>query len=118
MALARECHLLGVGDLQWAVTPAPLVLNRMSPPRFAEVRPTTYLELKPSKTKVFPVSAAFVSTRFTLPSTLYCFPREVEGQPAISAQETKAKFHWGPKKNGRQVEFNLTKMTRAGKPDL
>ena len=118
LALTRNCHLIGVGDLQWAVTPAPLLLARMSPPSFEEVRPTTYLELNPSKKKVFPFSAALVSTRFTLPSTLYCFPRELEGQPVVDAQETRAKFRWGRKKNGRQVEFNLTKMTRDGKPDL
>ena len=117
LAAAGDCYLIGVGDLQWVSDPSPLLVAPRDPSQ-GETLSTTYLELRPSKKKVSPASTVLVSTRFTVPSRLYCFPKQVNGQATIGPRETKATLRWGPRNDAHQVDFNLTKMVREGKPDL
>jgi len=75
--------------------------------------PRVALELPRSKHKLAPVKRE----RRGL-TDLFYFARQVDGKPAIPAEETKVKFHFTVDQVPRSVTFDLSKMSRAGKPDL
>ena len=71
------------------------------------------LELSRSKQKLTPVKR---ETRGF--SDVYYFARRVDGKPTIPPEETKVKFSFSVEKSRRSVTFDLSKMMRAGQPDL
>ncbi len=114
-----DYYAISVGDPKWIETGTPLKLSQptLSDTLLKQVQETAYLEMRPSKKKFAPVAVASFAFGVLEPDLVLFFPRESEGQPTIGPQDKKVIFHYG---YGRSlaVEFNLSKMTRDGKPDL
>jgi hypothetical protein len=112
-------YAISVGDSKWIEVGTPLKLSQptLSDTLRNQIQQTVYLEMRPSRKKVAPVAVASFAFGVLEPDLVLFFPRESEGQPTIGPQDKKVIFHYG---YGRSlaVEFNLSKMTRDGKPDL
>lgn len=119
LSLVQNYHAIAIGDAKWVEVGSPLVLKKpvVSEARLNEVSQSTYLELQPSKRKIFPVAVVSLSFGLLEPDLVLLFPRQIEGRATIGPQEKKVKFLYSYS-GSLVVEFDLSKMTRDGKPDL
>jgi len=81
------------------------------------LRRSTYLQPKDSQRKIYPLGME-VNLEGKEPTATFYFPREDSGQRAIGLSEKEVDFLWQSEKNRLRVTFDLTQMTRSGKPDL
>lgn len=81
------------------------------------LRRSTYLQPKDSQKKIHPLGME-VDLEGKEPTAIFYFPREDSGKPAIGLSEKEVNFLWQSEKNRLRVTFDLSQMTRSGKPDL
>lgn len=114
-----DYYAISVGDPKWIEVGTPLELSQptLSDTFRNQIQQTVYLEMRPSRKKVAPVAMASFAFGVLEPDLVLFFPRESEGQPTIGPQDKKVIFHYGYG-SSLAVEFDLSKMTRDGKPDL
>ena len=79
---------------------------------------SAYLELKEGRKKIYPVQTVASKTSGGIPSAMFFFPRELEGEPVINSKEKEVEFHWKSPSKKIKTTFDLRKMVRDGKPDL
>lgn len=131
-AIVRQHQLQGRYNEEQAkqflsASPAGHVLLLFGPDikRFEEVsedamRDSAHLKLKRSKKKISPSSVRVVRRGSELAVVEFRFPRQVDGQPTIEANEKKVTFSFPKRERGNALttDFDLRKMMRDGKPDL
>jgi hypothetical protein len=85
----------------------------------SQLKTAAYLRLKRSKTKIAPAEVKIRKTLEKGISSIQCaFPREVDGQPVISAEEKSVEFSIKGKNLTLKTSFDLTKMTTEKGRDL
>ena len=120
LSIARNYHMIGIGDAEWKELGAPLALKK---PAIAEQRQRliaqfTYIEMEPGGKRVYPVAVVGLSYGFLEPDIVVCFPREENGQPVIGPRTRKLTFHHPSSRGLIHVEFDLARMSREKNPDL
>lgn len=83
----------------------------------AELKERVYLEAIPSGQKIAPQRVQTSPGR-AFPNLKFYFPREVEGKPFISPNESVVRFFFKTRRGDLKAEFNARMMVREGKPDL
>lgn len=94
----------------YVVTVGPLPLKPEVQESLSE---TAYLQPKGSKQKAPPARVEIQGN-----SAVFFFPRQVDSQPVIRADEKKVKFFCRFPKFKIETDFDLRKMVREGKADL
>jgi len=120
----RQAQLAGVQDknAEAALSQSPanykISLSGGPPAEYsgltmAMLQQSAYLETEKTKQKI-PVGSVWISPAWID----FYFPRQINGTPIISEQETRVSFHCKLKVSSIHAEFDLKKMVRQGKPDL
>jgi hypothetical protein len=103
------------------------VLNGMDTSKQDSILRSVHLKPKQSKTKLYPTEMRIFTAGepedlfMGEPVVWFLFPRQLDGKPAIAANERKVEFHWKLRDfNIRDVHanFDLREMIRDGKRDL
>ena len=105
-SVMQKFHIIGVEG--FGVTPRTL----------EALKGAVTLEIKRTKKKINPVhiEASWGRAANSLGDLLFFFPREVEGEPLLTAKDKVTFFL--PLPRPTNVKFNLGKMTRSGESDF
>jgi hypothetical protein len=95
---------------------ARMMLLDISKERLMEL---VYLELGSSRRRILPIEVmkGYETTSGQLSEVRFIFPRELNGQPTISAEEKEVKLCIISVPKPIHATFHLRKMSRNGKPD-
>lgn len=93
-------------------------------PYVERIQKTAYLQFNKSKRKIRPDSVTEVQAQAMAPAAelMVYFPLQLEGEDWLAREGNKIKFYceiiFGGRMTMVEVQFDLTKMMRDGKPDL
>ena len=83
-----------------------------------QARQAAHLKLKRAKKSIPAASVRYVQGDVKIVAAEFRFPRVMDGEPAIPADEEEATFVCRVENIAISVHFDLRKMVRDGKPDL